>query len=59
VPIYKVINSYFNRDSENIRNKLECGGGALMDIGCYPITTLRFIFNEEPKRGMAIVERDP
>jgi len=51
--------SYFNRDSANIRNKLEYGGGALMDIGCYPITTSRFIFNEEPKRGIAIVERDP
>src|SRR5712691_324455 len=51
--------SYFNRDSENIRNTLEYGGGALMDIGCYPITTSRFIFNEEPKRVIAIVERDP
>jgi predicted dehydrogenase len=51
--------SYFNRDSENIRNTLEYGGGALMDSGCYPITTSRFIFNEEPKRVIAIVERDP
>src|SRR2546429_9688468 len=31
--------SYFNRDPENVRNKVEWGGGALMDIGCYPITT--------------------
>jgi predicted dehydrogenase len=51
--------SYFNRDSENIRNTLEYGGGALMDIGCYPINTSRFIFNEEPQRVIAIVERDP
>src|SRR6185312_3271025 len=28
---------YFNRDAANIRNHPECGGGALMDIGCYPI----------------------
>src|SRR5712691_6481177 len=40
--------SYFNRDPENVRNIAECGGGAMMDIGCYPITTSRFIFGEEP-----------
>ncbi|MGB8833929.1 MAG: Gfo/Idh/MocA family oxidoreductase, partial [Candidatus Sulfotelmatobacter sp.] len=26
--------SYFNADPKNIRNQAECGGGALMDIGC-------------------------
>lgn len=51
--------SYFNRDPENIRNKPECGGGALMDIGCYPITTSRFLFGEEPTRVQGLVERDP
>src|SRR6266478_5123149 len=35
--------SYFNRDATNIRNILHYGGGALMDIGCYPITTSRFV----------------
>jgi predicted dehydrogenase len=29
--------SYFNRDAANVRNVREWGGGALMDIGCYPI----------------------
>src|SRR5207344_412425 len=29
--------SYFNVDPANIRNIPECGGGALMDVGCYPI----------------------
>jgi predicted dehydrogenase len=51
--------SYFNRDPANIRNVPEFGGGALMDIGCYPITTSRFIFGEEPLRVMGLVERDP
>lgn len=51
--------SYFNRDPENIRNKLEMGGGALMDIGCYPITHSRWIFGEEPVRVQAAMERDP
>ena len=51
--------SYFNRDPENIRNKPEIGGGALMDIGCYPITTSRFLFEQEPMRVQGLVERDP
>ena len=51
--------SYFNRDPKNIRNLPECGGGALMDIGCYPIVTSRFLFGEEPLRVQGLVERDP
>ncbi|MEZ5426962.1 MAG: Gfo/Idh/MocA family oxidoreductase [Pyrinomonadaceae bacterium] len=50
--------SYFNDDSENIRNKLEMGGGALMDIGCYPINISRFIFEDEPRRVSGLIERD-
>jgi predicted dehydrogenase len=51
--------SYFNHDPANIRNIPEFGGGALMDIGCYPITTSRLIFGQEPSRVMGLVERDP
>ncbi len=51
--------SYSNRDPKNIRNKPEYGGGALMDIGCYPIQTSRFVFGEEPQRVAATIERDP
>jgi predicted dehydrogenase len=51
--------SYFNRDPANIRNKPEIGGGALMDIGCYPITISRFIFGTEPRRVLVLTERDP
>jgi predicted dehydrogenase len=51
--------SYFNRDPANIRNRPEMGGGALMDIGCYPITVSRFVFGEEPRRCLGLVERDP
>ena len=51
--------SYFNRDPKNIRNILEVGGGGLLDIGCYPITTSRLVFGEEPTQVMAAVERDP
>ena len=51
--------SYFNRDPDNIRNKADIGGGAVMDIGCYPITTSRFVFGEEPTRVLGLVDRDP
>jgi len=51
--------SFFNRDAANIRNRPEFGGGALMDIGCYPIHAARWIFDAEPRRVSARIERDP
>ena len=51
--------SYFNPDPENIRNKLGFGGGALMDIGCYPITISRWIYHAEPQHVLSRIERDP
>jgi predicted dehydrogenase len=51
--------SYFNRDPANIRNIAADGGGALMDIGCYPVTMSRFAFGEEPSRVISLMERDP
>lgn len=51
--------SYFNKAQENIRNITEYGGGGLMDIGCYPITMSRFLFEREPKRVLGLFDRDP
>ena len=51
--------SYFNRDARNIRNQIDTGGGALYDIGCYPIVAGRFLFGTEPQRVIALVDRDP
>jgi predicted dehydrogenase len=51
--------SYFNADPNNIRNKADIGGGAIMDIGCYPITMSRWFFRREPSRVLAVIERDP
>jgi len=51
--------SYFNADPKNIRNIHECGGGGLMDIGCYPINTSRLLFGEEPSRVVGLIENDP
>ena len=51
--------SYFNRDPANIRNILEMGGGALLDVGCYPIHTSRFVCGVEPRRVLGLLDRDP
>lgn len=51
--------SYFNDDSANIRNILDYGGGALMDIGCYSIHLSRMLLGGEPTDIKATVQRDP
>lgn len=51
--------SYFRRDPSDIRSHPEWGGGALMDIGCYPIFLARWMFGEEPTEVVASMERDP
>jgi predicted dehydrogenase len=32
------------RPGNNVRNQADIGGGGIMDIGCYPITAARFLF---------------
>ncbi|HEY2827537.1 MAG TPA: Gfo/Idh/MocA family oxidoreductase [Pirellulales bacterium] len=51
--------SYYNANPANIRNIAEVGGGGMYDIGCYCISSARFIFGSEPKRAIGIVEFDP
>ncbi len=51
--------SYFNDDPGNIRNMVDLGGGALMDIGCYSLSLARFIFDAEPQRVLGKMELDP
>jgi len=55
----QVFFSYYNDDAADIRNKMDTGGGALYDIGCYGIASGRFLFETEPRRAVALVERDP
>ena len=58
----KAIQSFFSYhllDPTNVRNVAEWGGGGMLDIGCYPITTSRFVTGLEPARVAAIIERDP
>jgi predicted dehydrogenase len=51
--------SYRNVDPLNIRNVMEYGGGALMDIGCYPVNVARMLFDAEPITVAGAVRRDP
>ncbi|HVY19261.1 MAG TPA: Gfo/Idh/MocA family oxidoreductase [Bauldia sp.] len=51
--------SYYNVDPNNVRNMADIGGGALYDIGCYPIVIGRYIFGGEPQRVVSLIDRDP
>jgi predicted dehydrogenase len=51
--------SFFMDDPANIRNRPEHGGGALMDIGCYPINVARMLFGTEPVAVSASMRRHP
>ena len=51
--------TYYLDDPKNVRNMAKIGGGGLLDIGCYPITVARYIFDAEPKAVTAVFDRDP
>ncbi len=51
--------SYLNDDPKNNRNILAHGGGAIYDVGSYLIHGSRYVWGEEPKRVVAVLERDP
>jgi len=51
--------SYFKKDESNIRSRADWGGGALLDIGCYPILLSRVLFQTEPISVMATIDRNP
>ncbi len=50
--------SYNNKDPKNIRNIAAFGGGALLDIGCYAVSSASFIMGAEPQRDMCTLIRD-
>ncbi|RED14252.1 Gfo/Idh/MocA family protein [Pontivivens insulae] len=45
--------TYFNDDAGNIRNQAALEGGALGDIGVYPVITARLATGQEPLRASA------
>lgn len=51
--------AYNNPDPTNIRNIREVGGGGLYDIGCYAVSSARFLLGREPRRAIATMQRDP
>ena len=51
--------SFDLKDPSNIRNKPEMGGGAIYDIGCYAVSSARFLTGMEPERVISLVARDP
>jgi predicted dehydrogenase len=54
----QVAYSHYTDDPDDIRNQPAAGGGAIYDIGCYACTIARYIFDAEPKRVLALSERD-
>ncbi|MEO9477790.1 MAG: Gfo/Idh/MocA family oxidoreductase [Cyclobacteriaceae bacterium] len=59
VRLYNGTFTYHNIDPNNIRNKPEYAGGALWDIGCYPVMTSRYLFGENPIRVFGEIQLDP
>ena len=51
--------SYMLTDPANIRNVLATGGGGIPDIGCYAVSSARFLVGREPTRVVSLVHRDP
>jgi predicted dehydrogenase len=51
--------SFFTRDPGNIRNQSVLGGGALLDLGMYLVSSARFLLETEPARAAAVIDYDP
>jgi predicted dehydrogenase len=51
--------TYHNVDPQDYRNVSEYGGGGLLDVGCYSISSSRWLFEAEPRRVFGIVDYDP
>ena len=50
---------YFNKNEEDYRNHPEMGGGGLLDVGSYCISSARYIFESEPESILSSVDMDP
>jgi len=59
VRLVQAVFSYFNMNPDDVRNKPDIGGGAILDIGCYPVTGGRFFFESEPRRVVSLIDRCP
>ncbi len=59
VHVVSTLFTYMLKDPTNIRNILSAGGGGIPDIGCYAVSSARFLVGSEPQRVMSLVHRDP
>ena len=59
VRVIQTIFTYYLDDPGNVRNHAGIGGGGLFDVGCYAVNTARFLFDAEPVRAIALIDRDP
>ncbi|MEO6012830.1 MAG: Gfo/Idh/MocA family oxidoreductase [Devosia sp.] len=59
VNLVRVAFLYNNDDPANVRNMADIGGGGMLDIGCYCVIAGRVLFDAEPKRVVALIDRDP
>ena len=59
VQLIDVFFGYNNADPHNIRNQKDTGGGALLDVGCYAVSSSRFLLGKEPQRVISLAEVDP
>jgi predicted dehydrogenase len=50
---------YQLKSKDNVRYDKAAGGGALYDVGFYPVTMSRFCFEAEPVSVFALCDRDP
>ncbi len=51
--------SFYNVDPGNVRNQPNMGGGAMLDIGCYPIFSTRFVLDAEPTKAASLIVEQP
>ncbi|WP_010256018.1 Gfo/Idh/MocA family protein [Treponema primitia] len=51
--------SYDLKDGSNIRNIAAAGGGAILDIGCYTVSSARLLMGAEPERVVGTFVWDP
>jgi predicted dehydrogenase len=50
---------YHRRDPNDVRSRIEWGGGILMDVGCYAVMVSRWLFASEPTDVIATLDLDP